>query len=479
MKSMRKKVELPEVEPVSLRPLWGIRPGVFILAGIALAVIVISFLLFVLPGLLSDSGYIRFETNTVNTAIHTDDGKYIGSSEGSVYRLKSGDYTFVFSIDGEEAGRVDVEVPKRIFFTLFTHKTDTVSFTVENTERIENAVKNTFAEDVVSWSRVIDYDDAYHFPPLFSSFAENAVALGFEDISSLLLYGALHITSEVMYRDYLSALSILEGSNVAYRSPDLDDLNTNLEEIYTSGSFRNLNSANPEIEGMQEEDGFFTYPGYTVEMGKASELSYPAVNESPITVSADSFSIAPRLVTEYEYALFVEENPYWSSENKEQLIADGMVDEGYLSGIALSSSIMSSRPIRNISYYAAEAYCAWLSEENGKEYALPSEAEWYVAALSAYDKPYSASLLTLDNNFSSPSSMMGGLWEMTGTPYIPLSRVSDYTYATELGKLYPFDDIIVKGGSYINQPSDITIDTVGAFSRDMCSEYVGFRITEK
>ena len=134
MKSMRKKVELPEVELVSLRPLWGIRPGVFILAGIALAVIVISFLLFVLPGLLSDSGYIRFETNTVNTAIHTDDGKYIGSSEGSVYRLKSGDYTFVFSIDGEEAGRVDVEVPKRIFFTLFTHKTDTVSFTVENTE---------------------------------------------------------------------------------------------------------------------------------------------------------------------------------------------------------------------------------------------------------------------------------------------------------------------------------------------------------
>ena len=185
------------------------------------------------------------------------------------------------------------------------------------------------------------------------------------------------------------------------------------------------------------------------------------------------------MVTEYEYALFVEENPYWSRANLNALIEDGMVDENYLKGIPLSSSVISTRPIRNISYHAAEAYCAWLSEENGKEYALPSEAEWYVAALSAYDKPYSASLLTLDNNFSSPSSMMGGLWEMTGTPYIPLSRVSDYTYATELGKLYPFDDIIVKGGSYINQPSDITIDTVGALSRDMCSEYVGFRITEK
>ena len=476
MKSMRKKVELPEVEPVSLRPLWGIRPGVFILAGIALAVIVISFLLFVLPGLLSDSDYIRFETNTVNTAIHTDDGKYIGSSEGSVYRLKSGDYTFVFSIDGEEAGRVDVEVPKRIFFTLFTHKTDTVSFTVENTERIENAVKNTFAGDVVSWSRVIDYDDAYHFPPLFSSFAENAVALGFEDISSLLLYGALHITSEVMYRDYLSALSILEGSSVAYRSPVLDDLNTNLEEIYTSGSFRNLNSANPEIEGMQEEDGFFTYPGYTVEMGKASELSYPAVNESPITVSADSFSIAPRLVTEYEYALFVEGNPYWSSENKEQLIADGMVDEGYLSGIALSSSIMSSRPIRNISYYAAEAYCNWLSSISGESYHLPSEAEWYIAALSASDKPYTTSLLHFDFDTTSPSMMMGGLWEMTETPYIPLMRVSDYNEAIALSSVYPYDGIIVKGGSYINTPAEVSIESVGVVDKNSTSQFVGFRV---
>ena len=107
---------------------------------------------------------------------------------------------------------------------------------------------------------------------------------------------------------------------------------------------------------------------------------------------------------------------------------------------------------------------------------IPTEAEWTVAALSCSGKRYTTSLMAADNDDTSPSFMMGQLWEMTSTPYIPLSRVCDYDKAVELGEAFPYDDIIVKGGSYLNRPGAITVDTVGAVGRAATSPYVTLRI---
>ena len=41
---------------------------------------------------------------------------------------------------------------------------------------------------------------------------------------------------------------------------------------------------------------------------------------------------------------------------------------------------------------------------------------------------------------------------------------------------HQYDDIIVKGGSWINTPDQVDIDTVGAMDRSACSVYAGFRI---
>ena len=475
-KTMMKKTELPEVEPVRLKPIKGIRPGVFILIGLVAAFILIAFALFVLPGLVSGTGYIKFSTNTANTAIRTEDGKYIGSSEGSVYRLKAGDYRFVFYVDGAEAGYVDAEVPHRIFFTLFRHNTDTVSFNVQNTPQIEEAVTRTFTEGTAEWSAVLDYDDTYHFPPLFSSYAHNAAALSFEDISDPFLYGAMHITSRTMYEDYLTALSILESSNVRYSSPELENLNEVLAAIYGGADILLERTMDNPVIGTESSNGFFSYDPAVVEMGEDSPASYPESNTAPVKASVPSFSIAEHTVTEYEYALFVEEVPYWSRSNIDTLIADGNADSGYLDGIALSSSVMSMRPIRNISYNAALAYCSWLSEKTGENVTLPSEAEWYTAALSASGQPYVTTLLHLPSDNSAPSSMMGGVWEMTRTPYIPLMRLADYEKAIELGSVYPYDSIIIKGGSYINAQDGITEETVGIIDRAATSPFVGFRV---
>ena len=60
------------------------------------------------------------------------------------------------------------------------------------------------------------------------------------------------------------------------------------------------------------------------------------------------------------------------------------------------------RPVINVSWDDAKTYCKWLTEQSGRAYRLPSEAEWEYACRATTDTPFhfGGSILTDQANFN-------------------------------------------------------------------------------
>ena len=474
---MSRKKQLPEVEPVKLKPFHGIRPGVYIIIIWALIILLLAFVLFVLPGLVSNTSYVTFNEPVVGSGVY-EDGIYLGSATDGVYKTTGGNHKYTFTYEGEEYGEVESKVKRKVFFTLFSHKPQLIVPERSYNDEVKEKVVSAFIRDVTSYSAVISAPDTFHYPPIFSSFASNSVEMSIKDVRDAWLLALSHISSSSLYEDYEVGKEILLKSGILFETEESKELEYYIEALFNGEKVILEKSMENNILLPTKDGDFFHYEPTIVEMGYSTTLTVESAKEAPVKVEVYDFSIARNLVTEHDWALFVEENPKWSKDNLETLVEEGLVDSNYLKGITLSPYINSIRPIRNISYYAASAYVKWKSGKDGVIYHIPTEKEWYTASFSTKDKEYVTSLVYVENNPTTPTAMLGLLWEFTSTPFIPLSRITDYDKIINLGNMYGYDDVIVKGGSYVSDPSSISIDTVGITSKSTCSEFCGLRLAK-
>ena len=470
---MKKEEKVVNVEPVRLPYLGSMRPGKYILILLIAAVLLVFFMLFLLPGIVKGGRYVTFTSSLSDVGIILD-GRYLGSTSGTNYFISSGNHEAVYVKNGITVGNDTIEIDHPVFATLFIRRSACVDIEAENTEGLYESIFENTLEGLADYSAVLSYDSSYNYPPLYSNYAADAAALSLRDVSSDMHLLSSFVTTEEMYDDLVNALRILDRAGITYST-----VSTDLLQALLSGNAGSTDEVivSPDENTAFTSDGFYSYSASSFTMGENQAVTADSINTLPVYVSTQDFEISQFYVTEYEYALFVQENPYWAKNNIGNLIADKMADEYYLAGITLSTAYVSNLPIRNISWHAADAYCRWLSEKTGVTYRMPSEAEWYQAASGSSDRAYAKSILSLDDgSHTSPLSMLGGLWEFTSDAYVPLSRLDGRTYDEEI---VPSADIIVKGGSYINDPGSVTVQTVGVMRREVCSDYAGLRLVRE
>lgn len=131
----------------------------------------------------------------------------------------------------------------------------------------------------------------------------------------------------------------------------------------------------------------------TFTMGCVDSLGFIGVHRDVypfFTAILDPYYIGKYEVRNDEYNYFVADSGYcdaslWSEDGWKYIQSEGRnrpVDwvEGNEPWINCELSNTPDRPINNITWYEAEAYCNWLSKETGEHYALPTEAQWERAA---------------------------------------------------------------------------------------------------
>lgn len=135
-------------------------------------------------------------------------------------------------------------------------------------------------------------------------------------------------------------------------------------------------------------------------------------NEKPIhTVSLPDFKIDPYLITNYEYKIFLQENPAWQPDN----VSSDLVTGRYLNnwdGLNIPEG-QEKHPVQYISFHAAYAFAEWLGLR------LPSEAEWEYAARSGQEQndfPHGENITQDDANFgrNKPDSSAVGSYPPNG-----------------------------------------------------------------
>ena len=224
--------------------------------------------------------------------------------------------------------------------------------------------------------------------------------------------------------------------------------------------------------------------------GDSDERPVHEVNLSP-------FPMGKYEVTNAEYVHFLnqvkkrgtKERPWFETEEEDSFskiqgeVGRFTVKPGY-----------EQHPVVNVSWYGAVAYADWLSRETGKNYRLPSEAEWEFAARAGTDSKWSfgnkekelSRFAWYSENSSGDTHPVGekdanpwGLYDVHGNVWEwTADWFGDYSSDPQKNSQGPKEGVyrVIRGGSWNDSPTNVRSASRLRFGPANRFGNVGFRL---
>jgi hypothetical protein len=322
------------------------------------------------------------KTEPAGAAIRLD-GVYMGVSGSRIF-VPKGRYTIEAVLPGFEKESSVHDITGRVFASLFFPARYNAEFILKSNDPA--AAFALAAADFASWTFAGEPTSNWQIP---LSLSEGAYRIGpensaiFQETNEILKTAARFTVTRAALRDLVRAKMLLDNGGL---SPSPAGIISSAGDILAflsenPGSAAWLSSLlPPESASVLEASSWYKNDsGAPALPGQLQAVRRPEIIEglSFMGISAEeNFLISETPVPRSLFFDFLNENPEWQG---------GYTDYFQEEIVVFPSEIYNIEKITGITWYAADAFCKWLSNRlpaamTGMEARLPTEAEWEIAA---------------------------------------------------------------------------------------------------
>jgi hypothetical protein len=353
----------PETDDiVELKPIMGIRPGVYLCVLYSVILLVIIFLFLVFPGLKNPGARLVLITEPQGAAIRVD-GVYMGTAKDKIF-VSKGAHRLEAVLPGFESEIIDAEIPGRIFGSLFFPRRYNVEFTLKTGE--PSAAFAQAASDFAAWSFAGEPTATWQIPLSLSEGAyRTGQIVGDPSAAQILTAAARFTVTRAALRDIVRAKMLLDNKGL---SPSPAGIYGSISDILV------FLSENPGSAGWL----FGLLPAEAAAMVKTSDW-YKKEPFSSNSLNEPTWNALRGVLRRFDFAGFS------FIGNANFMISEYTVTQAVFEAFLNENPEYRNRQEAEASWYAAAEFCRQLTSRlpasmAGMEARLPTEEEWAAAS---------------------------------------------------------------------------------------------------